>query len=639
MSAILRSNVVRVAAVGVALLTWWFARLPSYSAAERAQLAQQFRFERHALPVAARPVRAVRDVEPSLRRISAWISAVGAAVSLSDLDADGLADDVCLVDPRSDRVTVAPAPGTGARYRPFTLDAAPLPYDARTTAPMGCLPGDFDGNGRLDLLVYYWGRTPVLFLRRGDGRLGPAATLRRELVQGGGRWYTATISAADVDGDGRLDLVVGNYFPDGARVLDPSARSDPAMQMQDSMSRAYNGGVDRILLGRGGGRFVEAKDALPRHVARGWTLAIGAADLDGDLRPELYFANDFGPDRLLHNDSTPGRVRLTLATGRRGLTTPASKALGHDSFKGMGVDFGDLNGDGRLDFFVSNITSPYALEESNFAWIATGPASDLARGRAPYTDRSEPLGLSRSGWAWDTKLADFDGDGVNEIVQALGFLRGRIDRWPELHELAMANDTLLRHPGAWPRFRPGDDLSGHEQTAFFVRGPAGRYVDLSGSVGLRGAGVSRGTAVGDVDGDGLPDLAVADQWAPSFLFRNRSPGPPRFLGLRLVLPPAGARSGTHSEAGLAPGLLARPAVGAQAVVRLPGGRSLVGQVDGGNGHASVRAPELLFGLRGVEVAEVAVSLRWRDGIGVVRGASLTLGPGWHTIRLAQGQGP
>ena len=77
--------------------------------------------------MAAPPIQSVRTVEPSLRRISGWISTVGAAVSLSDLDADGLPNDVCLVDPRSDRVTVAPAPGTGARYRPFTLDAAPAP--------------------------------------------------------------------------------------------------------------------------------------------------------------------------------------------------------------------------------------------------------------------------------------------------------------------------------------------------------------------------------------------------------------------------------------------------------------------------------------------------------------------------------
>ena len=636
MTGLLRSNVARVAAVGVAILCGWLARLPSYSSAEQARLASQFAFERLPLAVAAPPVQRVRTVEPSLRTISGWISTVGAAVSLSDLDGDGLPNDVCLVDPRSDRVTVAPAPATGARYQPFTLDAAPLPYDARTTAPMGCLPGDFDADGRLDLLVYYWGRTPVLFLRRARAPLGPSGFRRRELVPGGGRWYTDTVASADVDGDGRLDLVVGNYFPDGAQVLDAQAKSDPAMQMQDSMSRATNGGVDRILLGRPGGRFVEARGALSRRVADGWTLAIGTADLDGDLRPELYFANDFGPDRLLHDESSPGHVRLRLATGRRGFFTPASKVLGHDSFKGMGIDFGDLNGDGRLDAFVSNITSEYALEESNFAWIASGPASGLAHGRAPFTDRSEPLGVSRSGWGWDAKLGDFDGNGTSEIVQATGFLRGSVDRWPELQELAMANDTLLHHQGVWPRFRPGDDLSGHQHMAFFVRGPSGRYVDLSRRVGLGRSVTSRGIATGDVNGDGRLDLAVADQWAPSYLFMNRAPGAPRFLGLRLLLPPAGTSAATRLRRGLPAHVLARPAIGAEVSVHLPSGRTLVGQVDGGNGHASVRAPELLFGLKGASAAPVRVGLAWRDGYGVARRAQLSLRPGWHTILLAQG---
>lgn len=628
MSAFARSNSARVLAIAAVLLCWWLTRLPTYSAAEQASLAKSFAFERLPLRVAARPVQSVRTVEPSLQRISGWISSVGAAVSLSDLDSDGQPNDVCLVDPRSDRITVAPAPGTGTRYRPFALDATPLPYDAHTTAPMGCLPGDFNGDGRLDVMSYYWGRTPVLFQRLPGTPLGPRAFLRREVVPGGGRWYTDTITSADVDGDGRLDLVVGNYFPDGARVLDAAARHDPAMQMQDSMSRAYNGGVDRILLGRPGGRFVEARGALTPHVAHGWTLAIGAADLDGDLLPELYFANDFGPDRLLHNDSTPGHVRLELMSGHRGFMTPTSKVLGRDSFKGMGIDFGDLNGDGQLDIFVSNITSPYALEESNFAWIATG--------RDSFVDRSEPLGLSRSGWSWDTKIADFDDDGVDEIVQANGFLRGRVNRWPELQELAMANDTLLHRSGVWPRFRPGDDLSGHQHKSFYVRGPAGRYVDLAGAVGLGETIVSRGFAIGDVNGDGLLDLATADQWAPSFLYLNRAPGRHRFLGLRLLLPPTGARGATQVATGLPRVHGVRPAIGAEARLRLPNGRVLVGQVDGGNGHASVRAPELVFGLSGNRVRRIRVSLAWRDGFGVVRRAAIGLAPGWQTILLAQG---
>jgi enediyne biosynthesis protein E4 len=643
MSRFLRANVTRAAAVAIVALCAALTRLPSYSAAERATLAQGFSFERLPLAIAARPLQTSRTVEPSLRRISAWISAVGAAVSLSDLDGIGLPNDVCLVDPRSNRVTVAPAPGTGARYKPFTLDASPLPYDAATMAPMGCLPGDFNEDGRTDLLVYYWGRTPVLFLRRPSARLDAQAFVRQELVTPVARWYTDTITSADVDGDGHPDLFIGNYFPDGARVLDARARSDPAMQMQDSMSRAYNGGGDRLLLwhSRGKGsparvQFTDVSKALPRAIAHGWTLALAAADLNGDLLPELYIANDFGPDHLLYNESTPGHIHFRVVTGRRGLTTPASKVLGRDSFKGMGVDFGDLNGDGRLDIFVSNITSQFALEESNFAFIATGSTAELAHGRAPFVDQSEPLGVSRSGWAWDAKIGDFNDAGVNEIVQATGFVRGSVNRWPELQELAMANDTLLHHQSVWPRFRPGDDLSGHQHKAFFVRGPAGRFVDLADAVGLGGPVVSRGIATGDVNGDGLLDLAVADQWAPSYLYLNRAPGRHRFLGLRLLLPPAGTLGGTRVLGRTASHVLARAATGAEAVVHLPGGRTLIGQVDGGNGHASVRAPELLFGLGGVAARRLRVAVAWRDGFGVVRHASLVLQPGWHTILLAQG---
>ena len=69
-------------------------------------------------------------------------------------------------------------------------------------------------------------------------------------------------------------------------------------------------------------------------------------------------------------------------------------------------------------------------------------------------DRSEPLGLSRSGWGWDAKLADFNNDGTFEALQAVGFVKGKIDRWPELQELAMGNDELLPIPAVGPAFNP-----------------------------------------------------------------------------------------------------------------------------------------------------------------------------------------
>src|SRR5436305_6802287 len=156
------------------------------------------------------------------------------------------------------------------------------------------------------------------------------------------------------------------------------------------MSRAYNAGTKRLLLWAGAStgakpsvRFTDVPGVLDDEVLHGWTLAVAAADLDGDLLPEVYFANDFGPDRLLHNRSTPGALRFALLEGEKTLTTPSSKVLGRDSFKGMGVDFGDLNGDGLLDIYVSNIAADYALEESHFAFLSTGEVGRMRGGVAP----------------------------------------------------------------------------------------------------------------------------------------------------------------------------------------------------------------------------------------------------------------
>jgi hypothetical protein len=634
MTGLARRSTPKLLAVVAILASFWLARLPSYSPAEKAALAAQYSFERVPLPSASdAPQRRIRAVAPGLDRIAAWISAVGAAIALLDADGDGRPNDYCLVDPRTDSVTLAPIPGTGPRFEPFTLKVQ-RSYDASTTAPMGCLPGDFNEDGQVDLLTYYWGRTPVLFLRLPRSNLQLNHFRQRELVPYVERWYTDTVTSADVDGDGHVDIIVGNYFPDGARVLDASATEDPRMQMQDSMSRAYNGGRNRILLWRSPGRFVEARGVLSDRVAGGWTLAAAAADLDGDVRPELFFANDFGPDRLLWNDSRPRDVRITVVEGRRGFMTPASRVLGRDSFKGMGADFGDLNGDGLLDLFVSNITEEFALQESNFAFVNTGRVERMDDAEAPFVDRSEALGLSRSGWAWDAKLGDFDADGTPEIVQAIGFIRGKLNRWPELHELAMANDELLRHPRLWPRFGPGDDLSGHEPNAFFVRGPSGRFVDLARELDLAGPFVSRGVATADVDGDGDLDFAIANQWQRSYLFVNRSPRRGAFLGLRLLQRPGGERGPTRVLRGRRP-LLARPAIGAAARVFLPGRPPMTAQVDGGNGHASVRSPELYFGLGRSGNARIRVELSWRDGEGQIQSGVVLLRPGWNTVVLGE----
>ena len=644
LESLFRRYATHLVAVGVIVGLFGFARLPTLSNAERQELAAEFDFKIHELPlVSGFPSKQVREVHPSLAHVAGWISSVGASVALNDLDGDGLSNDLCQVDPRIDQIIVAPAPTTPERYQPFVLDPAPLPYDPSTMAPEGCLPGDFNEDGIMDILTYYWGRSPIVFVsKEGDGPLAGLSNdsyVARELVLEREIWNTTSATVADLDGDGHLDLIVGNYFQDGAEILNSNGTGSE--QMHHSMSRAFNGGKNRIFLWKEASRgsqptvqFTEAEGVLDDEILHAWTLAIGAADLDGDLRPELYFSNDFGPDRLLHNQSEPGQLKFTVLHGEKGFTTPNSKIVGRDSFKGMGIDFGDLNGDGLLDMYVSNIAAEYALEESHFVYVSTGETERMADGIAPYVDLSEPLGLARSDWSWDTRFGDFNNDGTLEALQATGFLKGETNRWPEMHEVAMANDELLSNPAIWARFQLGDDLSGFRHNPFFVRSSSGRYFDLAADLGLDQPVVTRGIATADVNGDGNLDIAIANQWENSYLYLNTNPEPGAFLGLHLRLPVNEGQSTYIQPGHPTSNERSRPAIGAAATIELPDGRRLVAQVDGGNGHSGARSPDLHFGLGDIEPnTSVLVTLQWRDTSGTIHKETVELSAGWHTVML------
>ena len=332
---------------------------------------------------------------------------------------------------------------------------------------------------------------------------------------------------------------------------------------------------------------------------------------------------------MLYNESTPGHLKFAETKTPRTGDVPKSKRVGADSFKGMGIDFTDFDHNGLYDMFVSDITTSYGIEESNlqFMNVAKDQAdlrAQLRDGKAPWKDRSTDSLTAWGGWNWDVKLNDFNNSGDVAIVQTSGFVKGEVNRWPQLQELATANDLVLSDPSWWPHVVKGDDIAGSQKLNFFVKGADGKYANVSEELGLAVPVPTRGIAIGDTDGDGNLDFAVARQWDQPVFYHNEAPSTGAFLGLRLfdeTTPVAGAAP--------APGL---PAVGTQVTVTTPDGRKFISRVDGGSGHSGKRSNEVHIGLGNVS-GPVAVHLQWRDLSGAQHQQDLQLTTGWHTLQL------
>jgi len=619
----------RLISILIVIIVYAFAVPSDISNVEKRELAKDFKFDRNILYYPKNlKQKFVRNVHPQYEEISTWISSVGAAISFTDYDGDGLYNDLVHVDPRFNKIFISPAPNTGDRFKPFELKVKQLPFNDKTIAPTGVLTNDFNEDGKTDILVFYLGRSPIIFYQKSSG------FKEVELVENQ-RWNSTTATLADLNGDGHTDIFIGNYFPDESKLLYAEAKDNKQI-MQHSMSKGDNGAKNRIFLWKGIENGVaiykEEKEWLNgMKIPFDWTLAVGAADINNDLLPEIYISNDFGPDRFLLNTTKNGQLSFKELTGQRKFTTIRSNIIGTDSFKGMGVDFGDINNDGNLDIYVSNIAADYALHESHFVFVHNGKNELLQDGIAPYINQSEKLGLSRSSWGWESKLTDFNNDGIKEAIQATGFVKGKIDRWPQLQELATTNDELLKNVDFWPHLRPGDDLCGDAHIPLFVRSKSGKYFDLSPQIGLAENQITRGIAISDVEHDGKLDFVVAAQWEDSKLYRNKSNTKNEFLGLQLLYPTDTIINTVEINT---QHVKTRPAIGAVARLKLNKKETLIAFVDGGNGHSGKNSKEIHFGLGEQKKNNTYnVEISWIKSNGIKEVKTINIKSGWHKILL------
>jgi len=365
---------------------------------------------------------------------------------------------ICLLEPATTMVAAQ-------RGQVDYSNAVALEGDAYTSANASL--GDLDGDGDLDIVLAkgrHWPLVDFVLLNDGAGNFDQ----RHEVGGSADRTYTAAL--ADLDGDGDLDLVVGNDRPDDKRVY-------------------HNDGAGNFTLV---GTFGDAE----------WpTRNITVADINGDGHPEIVVANRGGPQNLSAN-------YVCFNDGKG--TFPRCEAFSDQSATTIAA--GDLDGDGHTDLFV-----PHRDGGQSYLYLNTGDGLADPRPVGP------PSSATRA-----VTLGDVDGDGALDIVvgdeRGGGTLvyRNRGDATFEKPYAVGGPDDLVFALAVADLDGDGDAeiVVGNAggPSAVLVNDGSGRSYDVVRFADTGEQAAVYGVAIGDVNGDAIPDIVAGRSDAPNMLY-------------------------------------------------------------------------------------------------------------------------
>ncbi len=427
---------------------------------------------------------------------------------------------------------------------------------AVTAYGMGCAAADYDNDGYPDLYLSALG-PDHLFHNNRDGTFSDV-TKRAEIDAP--EWNTSAVWL-DYDRDGRLDLYVCGYIrwsPALNRPC-PDARGHPHMCTPE----LYQGVSSRLFHNRGDGTFADVTTAAGVREPTGKALAALAWDAEDDGWPDLLVANDLEPNLLLRNHKD-GTFREVGAEAGFAFSN-AGKARA-----GMGLDSGDLAGTGREAVLVGNFSG----EGLGLYAASAGPGESAGNSLADIADSAGLAPASLRSLTFGVLFGDFDRDGRPDLLTA----NGHID----------PNVALS-----------GRGISFRQRPQLFHQEDGGRFQDVTATAGpgLQRAGVYRGLAMADFDGDGDPDVLVSENGGTPLLLRNDSRGGYHGLQVRL--------QGTRSN---------RDGIGARVRVTAAGqpGAAQTRWIRAGSGYASSSEPVAFFGL-GPATEAARVEIRWPAG--------------------------
>lgn len=502
------------------------------------------------------------------------VETTGNGVALVDIDQDGLLD-ILLLNAGESVDDAKPRPQNlyrnvgGLRFEDITAKSG-IP---ELEWAQGVCAGDFDNDGRTDLLITQWG--PNTLLRNTGGAFVDESAARLPAAKSK-RWSTGC-AFLDYDRDGDLDLVVANYLRlDLKTTPKPTDKKHCEWKTMAVVCGPRGLPAESMSLYRNdNGKFADVSESSGIAGAKdyyGFTVLTG--DYDNDGWTDIYVACDSTPSLIFRNLHNGKFEELGVASGA---------ALNEDGREqaGMGATAGDYNNDGRLDIFKTNFTDDTVSLYRNTGDFTFAEATVQA-GLAIHT---KYLG-------WGTAFLDVDHDGWRDLFYVNGHVYPEVDA-----------------AGIGENFR-------QSRVLFWNRGD-GQFHDMSLQSGPGIADdkhASRGLAIGDLDNDGsLEIVAINMHEGPSLLKNHAKP-----LGNAVVI-----------EALTATG---RAALGARIKLTPSGGKTQLEEIRSGGFHISQGDFRAHFGVGTAAQAKLVIA--WPDGseqdLGMVETNR------WITVRQGKG---